>query len=139
MNLTKIEGSITAIGDRVLVTDMDFGEQKTAGGLIIRSDDGTTRGIYPRWAKVYDKGPRNKDEYQIGDWILIEHGRWTRGIKLENNDETLEVRMVETESILAWDNELPNTGVRIGAEYNDKEHATVDPSAFVNSSGALAQ
>ena len=27
MNLTKIEGSITAIGDRVLVTDMDFGEE----------------------------------------------------------------------------------------------------------------
>jgi co-chaperonin GroES (HSP10) len=139
MNLTKIEGSITAIGDRVLVTDMDFGEQKTAGGLIIRSDDGTTRGIYPRWGKVYDKGPRNKDPYEIGDWILVEHGRWTRGVKLENNDETLDVRMVEAESILAWSDEQPNTGLRIGAEYNDTEHATVDPSAFVNSSGALAQ
>ena len=47
--------------------------------------------------------------------------------------------MVEAESILAWSDEQPNTGLRIGAEYNDTEHATVDPGAFVNSSGALAQ
>ena len=139
MNLTKIEGNITAIGDRVLVTDMDFGEQVTTGGIIITSDDGKTRGIYPRWGKVYDKGPRNNDPYKIGDWILVEHGRWTRGVKLENDNQELDVRMVEAESILAWSDEPPNTGLRIGAEYNDSEHATVDPSAFVDSSGALAQ
>ena len=108
MNLTKIEGSITAIGDRVLVTDMDFGEQKTAGGLIIRSDDGTTRGIYPRWGKVYDKGPRNKDPYEIGDWILVEHGRWSRGVTMEDeNGIKTVVRVVEAESILGTSKEKP--------------------------------
>ena len=48
---------LRAINDRVLVTDMEFGEQYTQGGLIIRSDDGESRGIYPRWGKVFSKGP----------------------------------------------------------------------------------
>jgi len=134
MSLKKIQGDLKAIGNRVLVTHMDFGEQKTAGGLIISSDDGKTRGIYPRWGKVYDKGPKNNDPYEIGDWVLIEHGRWTRSVTLEDTENELEVRMIETESILAWSNEPPETGLRIGAEYNDGEHATVDPSAFVNPS-----
>ena len=109
---------------------MYFGEQKTAGGIIIKDDDGTTRGIYPRWAKVYDKGPENKDEYAVGQWILIEHGRWTRSIRLETKDGEIEVRMVEAESVLAYSDEKPND-VLIGAEYRDGEHATVDPSAFL--------
>ena len=136
MSLTKVTGTkVTAIGNRVLVTDMDFGEQKTAGGLIISSDDGKTRGIYPRCGKVYDKGPKNNDPYEVGDWVLIEHGRWTRAITLDDGtDNDLDVRMIETESILAWSDEPPETGLRIGAEYNDGEHATVDPSAFVNPS-----
>jgi hypothetical protein len=32
--------TITPIHDRVLVTDMEFGEQKTAGGIILPGDDG---------------------------------------------------------------------------------------------------
>ena len=57
--------------------------------LLLQDDDGTTRGIYPRWAKVYSKGPDNKDEFQVGDWILIMHGRWTRGLKVETQMEKL--------------------------------------------------
>lgn len=105
---------IRAIGNRVLVTDMYFGEQKTASGLIISSDDGKERGVYPRWAKVYSKGPDNKDDYNVGDWILVEHGRWTRGMKLETEkDGELEIRMVESESVLAMSKEKPD-GVQIG-------------------------
>lgn len=129
-NINKIKGTPRAIGNRVLVTDMHFGEQVTKGGIILGNDDGKTRGIYPRWAKVYSKGPQNKDDYNVGDWILIEHGRWTRGLKLDAEDGELEVRMVETESILAYSNEKPE-GVSIGAEYGDGEHATVNPAAFM--------
>jgi len=136
LNLNAIKGELRAIGNRVLVSDMYFGEQKTSSGLIIGDDNGSTRGIYPRWGRVYDKGPDNKDEYNIGDWILVEHGRWTRGVNLENDNGALEVRMVEAESVLAYSNEKP-AGVSIGAEYADGAHATVDPSAFVNSAGAL--
>lgn len=130
INLNAIEGNLRAIGNRVLVSDMHFGEQTTKGGLIIKDDNGSTRGIYPRWGKVYAKGPDNVDEYSVGDWILIEHGRWTRSILLNNNGEEQEVRMVETESVLAYSNKKPG-GLQIGAEYRDGEHATVDPSAFI--------
>ena len=133
VQLNKIKGTPVAVGNRVLVTDMYFGAQTTSSGLIIKDDDGTTRGIYPRWAKVYSKGPQNDDVYEIGQWILVEHGRWTRSFTVETPDGELEMRMVETESILGYADEKPND-VYIGAEYTDGEHATVDPSAFVNPS-----
>ena len=130
-NLTAIKGNVRAVGDRVLVTDMYFGEQTTKGGIILANDDGKTRGIYPRWGKVHSKGPLNKDPYDVGDWILIEHGRWTRAMKLETEaGEELEVRMVETESILAYADERPDEA-QIGKEFADGDHATVDPSAFM--------
>jgi co-chaperonin GroES (HSP10) len=119
INTIKATG-LRAVGNRVLVTDMHFGEQKTASGLIINSDDGKERGIYPRWAKVYAKGPDNIDEYEIGQWILVEHGRWTRGMALDIEGEELEIRMVEAESILAYSTEKPD-GVSIG---NTTAHGT---------------
>ena len=131
INLNPIKGTMRAVGNRVLVTDMYFGEQTTNSGLIIKDDDGTTRGIYPRWGKVYAKGPDNKDEYEVGQWILVEHGRWTRSFIVETDDGEKEIRMVESESVLGYAEEKPND-LYIGAEYADGEHATVDPSAFVN-------
>jgi hypothetical protein len=131
VHLNKIKGNLKAIGDRVLVSGMHFGEQKTASGLIIRDDDGTTRGIYPRWAQVYNKGPKNKDLYDVGHWILIEHGRWTRSIALESDDGDIELRMIDADCVLAYSQEKPN-GLQIGAEYSDGATATVDPSSFIN-------
>lgn len=130
-NINAIKGKPRAIGNRVLVTDMHFGEQTSSGGIIIGSDDGKTHGIYPRWAKVYSKGPNNDDPYEVGHWVLIEHGRWTRGLKIETDEGEIVIRMAETESVLAWSEEKP-TDFMIGSEYADGEHATVDPSAFLN-------
>lgn len=125
-----INGKLTPIKNRVIVSDMYFGEQKTRGGLIIKDDDGTTRGIYPRWGKVHAKGPENDEEYSIGDWILVEHGRWTRSVIINEGDGEKELRMIEAESVLAWSDKKPE-GVSFGKEYNDGETATVDPSSFV--------
>jgi hypothetical protein len=130
-NINAIKGDVRAKGEDVLVSDMHFGEQTTAGGIVISSDDGKTRGVYPRWAKVFSKGPNNKDEFEVGNWILIMHGRWTRGINIETEDGTVEIRKVELTSILAYSEEKPDQ-LQIGAEYNDGAHATVDPSAFVS-------
>ena len=130
-NLKAIKGTPRAVGNRVLVTDMHFGEQVTKGGIILGNDDGKTRGIYPRWAKVYSKGPLNKDQYDVGQWILIEHGRWTRSMLLEAEEGEIEVRMVDADCVLAFSDEKPES-VSIGAEYSDGQHATIDPSSFVN-------
>ena len=130
-NYTAIKGTPRAKGEDVLVTEMHFGEQTTATGLIISSDDGDTRGIYPRWGKVYSKGPNNKDEFEVGDWILVMHGRWTRGLKVQTEiDGEIEMRKVELESILAYSKEKPD-GIQIGQEFTDGQHTTIDPSSFV--------
>jgi hypothetical protein len=128
LNVTK--GKPRAVSNRVLVTDMYFGEQKTASGLIIKDDDGTTRGIYPRWAKVYGKGPKNTDPYEIGQWILVEHGRWTRGFKVDDGESEKELRMVEAESIIAYADEKPND-LYIGEEYSNGSSTTINPQDFI--------
>jgi len=102
-----IEGKLRPIHGDVLVSGMYFGETKTAGGIIIQSDDAKAHGVKPRWAKVYAKGPENKDEFDVGDWILIQHGRWTRKVKIKDNGTELEVQKVEAEAILAWSPEGP--------------------------------
>ena len=117
LNYTKaIKGKLNPIGDRVIVTNMHFGEQTTAKGLIIRSDDGSTRGIYPRWGQVHAKGPDNTDNYQTGDWVLVEHGRWTRSFNVNDGNGEKELRMIETESILMYSDDKPD-GVQFGDEH----------------------
>ena len=47
MSVYTIQGDVKAIGDDVLVSDMEFGEIKTEGGSIISSDDGKGHGVNP--------------------------------------------------------------------------------------------
>ena len=129
-NVNAIKGNPRAIGDRVLVVNMNFGEQKTESGLIISSDDGKERGIYPRWGQVYSKGPKNKDPYDKGDWILITHGRWTRGMKCDTDEGEITFRMIDVDGILAYSEEKPE-GLYIGNQHSDGP-ATIDPGSFIN-------
>ena len=110
-----VKGNLKPIKDKVIVSDMHFGEQKTASGIIIRDDDGTAYGVHPRWGRVWAKGPTNEEEYEVGDWILIEHGRWTHGIKLETDAGDITVRMVDNKDILMSSKDKPND-VIIGTE-----------------------
>jgi Chaperonin 10 Kd subunit. len=73
---------LTACKGKVLVTNLDSGEQKTAGGIVLSDDDGKLRGIHSRWAKVYSVGEGIVD-IQEGEWILVEHGRWSRTITVD--------------------------------------------------------
>jgi co-chaperonin GroES (HSP10) len=116
--LTRLKvNALRPIHDHVLVTDLYFGEQKTKGGIIVRDDNGTARGVYPRWARVWAKGSENKDEYNVGDYILIEHGRWTRKIELEVDGEEITVHRVDVDAILAVSDEKPNE-LQIGSEFS---------------------
>lgn len=108
--MTVVTGSIKPIKNNVMVNNMHFGEQTTKGGVVILNDNGKSEGIYPRWAQVYAVGPEHKEEYNVGDWILIEHGRWTRGIEIQppGQEEKDTIRMVEVKSVLLWSDQNPN-------------------------------
>jgi len=108
-----IRGKLIPLGSKVLVSNMNFGEEKTKGGIILNSDDGKSSGIHPRWAQVYAVGPEQKDVV-VGQWILIEHGRWSRGTKHEREDgEIVEIRLADTEAILLATDEPPSDAMRV--------------------------
>jgi co-chaperonin GroES (HSP10) len=82
-----VTGKLIPLHKNVFVTDMNFDEQVSKGGIIIPGDDGKTEGIKPRWARVFAIGPEQED-VKVGQWILIEHGRWTRAINYVEADGT---------------------------------------------------
>ena len=94
-----VENDIKPLKKRVLVSDMQFGETTTKGGIILTDDDGSESGIHPRWGKVYAIGDQ-QDDVSVGQWIMVSHGRWSRGFKVKKKDVELEVRMVDENDIL---------------------------------------
>lgn len=82
------------MGDKVFVTELEAGALKTKAGLIIPDDDMKLHGIRNRWAKVWAIGPDVLD-VKVGDWILIEHARWTNGIRLETPEGEVKVWRVD--------------------------------------------
>lgn len=89
-----------AIGEHIIVTDMKFEERITRGGIIIPQDDMKSQGIRPRWARVYALGPDYKGEIKEGNWILVSHGRWTRGIDIADETGERTIRRVDPNDIL---------------------------------------
>jgi co-chaperonin GroES (HSP10) len=98
INTYKIN-TIRALHDNILVKDMVFGERFTASGLLLPGDDGTSSGIRPRWAEIYAVGPKQID-VTVGQYVLVSHGRWTRGIQLETDDGDLTLRRIDNNDIL---------------------------------------
>ena len=127
MNVVK--GKLRPLHDNVLVTDMSFEEQKTASGIVIQSDDGKVHGIKPRWARVWAVGPAQKD-VQVGEWICIEHGRWTRGVTVEADGVEIVIRRVEPISIMLSSNEKPND-LYIGEEFDSSTSSNIKPDDFI--------
>jgi hypothetical protein len=98
---------IRALNDHVLVADMNFGGRTLSSGLLLLGDDLRTAGIRPRWAQVYAIGPKQKD-ITVGQWILISHGRWTRGVKIEDAEGEKTIRRIDTNDILMVSDEQPS-------------------------------
>ena len=120
--MSKIKGKLIPLRDRIFVSDMDFGMEKTIGGILLHSDDGKSTGIHPRWGKVWAIGPTNKSGVSVGEWVLIEHGRWTRGMEYENDDGSItKLRVVDNNAILMATDEKPMGAMRseaVGAGSN---------------------
>jgi len=88
------------IRDYVFVSDMLTDERITKAGIIIPNDNRTNAGIRPRWCKVYKMGPEFTNEVKEGEWILVSHGRWSRGIEIEDEEGKKTLRRVDTNDIL---------------------------------------
>lgn len=98
--------NIRALHDWVLVTEMNFRERITSSGIILHSDDGTTAGIRPRWGQIYRVGPEQK-HVREGQWVCVAHGRWTRGVVIEDGQDKKTIRRVDPEDILLVSDEPP--------------------------------
>lgn len=95
------------LNDTIIVSDMYFGERISAGGIVLRNDDTKSAGIRPRWGKVYAVGP-NVQDIKVGQYICISHGRWTRGIKIEDETGEQTIRKVDPKDILLVSDEPVN-------------------------------
>ncbi len=126
--MSVVKGKITPVRDNILITDMEFGEQTTKGGLVLLSDDGKSEGVKARWGRVWAIGPEQKD-VKVGEWILLEHGRWSRGITIEHEDGTQTIiRRADTKAILMVNDTKPDDVIH--GSHSQVSHQTFDPGAF---------
>ena len=71
---------ITPLPGKILIHNMQRGA-RNLGGILLLNDDGKDHGVRPRWAQVYAVG-EGVTFVKPGEWILLEHGRWTRQMKV---------------------------------------------------------
>ena len=114
---------LKALQNNVLVSDMVFDERISTGGIVLLNDNGKGNGIRPRWGRVYAVGPEQKD-VNVGDWVLVAHGRWTRGLDLEDESGQLTIRKIDPKDILlvSDDEECPTVeGISSAVHVDRKE------------------
>lgn len=87
---------IRPLSNRVLVSFIEQGMRQLSSGIVLPDDDGRDHGIRPRWAKVFAVGNGVVD-IQEGQWILIEHGRWTRGLTVKDQDSDQEFTLYQVD------------------------------------------
>ena len=90
---------IRPVKDHVIVCDMNFDAHTNLSGIWIPSTNGKLEGIHPRWGRVYAVGPEQKD-VRVGQYVCIKHGRWTRGLEIEDPSGEKTIRRVDNEDIL---------------------------------------
>jgi co-chaperonin GroES (HSP10) len=102
--------SFKPIGQHVIVSGMEFTERFTKSGIVLLNDDMKSHGIRPRWAQVYALGPDFNaiSDLAVGKWIYITHGRWTRGIEIEDETGKHTLRRVDPDDILLISDEPVN-------------------------------
>jgi co-chaperonin GroES (HSP10) len=114
---------LRALHDHVIVSEMTFDQRITSGGLILLNDNGTTLGIRPRWGQVYAVGSEQQD-VQVGQWICVAHGRWTRGLDIEDESGLRTIRRIDPEDILLISDTQPqddtmSTAVHVSKQTRD--------------------
>ena len=93
--------SLEPLRNAVIVSDMSFDMRQTSSGIVLLNDNGTGLGIRPRWGRVYAVGPK-QTTVRPGQWIMVAHGRWTRGIDIEDGEleHKRTIRKIDPKDIL---------------------------------------
>jgi hypothetical protein len=97
---------LQALSDSILVEDMIFDERISNGGIVLLNDNGKSSGIRPRWGRVYAVGPEQQD-VRVGEWICVAHGRWTRGLDIEDDAGKRTIRKIDPKDILMSADDRP--------------------------------
>lgn len=94
--------------DKIIVSELERGMTKTSGGIILTDDNMKAHGIKARWGKVQLIGT-DVDFVSVGEWVLIEHGRWTMGMEFLDADtgETVMCWHVENKALLVASSDDP--------------------------------
>ena len=111
---------LKAIKKDIIVTDMEFAERITKTGLILPSDNGTSLGIRPRWGQVYAIGYQQQD-VTVGQWVCIAHGRWTRGLDIEDESGKKTIRKIDPTDILLVSDVRPQDDTMSDAVHIQKQ------------------
>ena len=90
--------------------------------ILLLNDNGKSTGIRPRWGQVYAVGPDQHD-VRVGEWVCVAHGRWTRGIDIEDENGKHTLRRVDPKDILLSADELPDD-----LTFSDAIHVEAAPS-----------
>jgi hypothetical protein len=106
INSVKV-ANLKVFKDTILVCGMEFDQRISHGGIILLDDDMKSSGIRPRWAQVYKVGP-NVNGIEVGQYIMISHGRWSRGITIEDDSGEKTIRKVDPKDILLVSDEPVN-------------------------------
>jgi hypothetical protein len=97
---------IKPLRDKVIGILVDnYGLKTTINGLIINEIDGSSQSIRPRWFKVTHIGPEQKF-VKVGDYVLVSHGRWSRGFFI-GQETTEKYYHIDENEILITSDELP--------------------------------
>ena len=100
------KNQIHPLNDSVIVADMIFDERFTNSGIVLLNDNGKSSGIRPRWGQVCAVGPE-QHEVTVGQWVCVAHGRWTRGIEVEDETGKQTLRRVDPKDIMLVSDEQP--------------------------------
>lgn len=99
--------TVEAIGDRILaeMIDKPSNYKQTKSGIFIADKDGDASGVRPRWFKIHSVGPDVNFEINPGQYVYVEHGRWSNGMKV--NDD-LKLYLLDNKDLWLVSDEEPD-------------------------------
>lgn len=110
MKLRPLKGNIFA--------QLQVGERVTKSGIVLRDDNGKMEGIRPRWGKVWQVAD-DITYIKPGQWILVEHGRWTMAITIKDDlGNDFKFSKIDPNGILCVQDEAPEEDIQIGDSFD---------------------